>query len=325
VVLRAERVRRIDLAVYAGAAFTLMLLRWGSGLPSRITGVPYWYLSYVEGGFIRRALIGTITTPVLVGRPLREAAVMINATCVAATLVLIATLTLLFCRSGLRLLDPLPLLFLLSGALAWLATDLSNLDVFLVLLSLWAFMLLYRNNPAGLLLCAAVPLIHEGGAFLLGPLLAGLFAFRPESRRRCAVGAAIVTLAMLALWLFSTNRFEWPAGMPAWQPELLDQFRQLQVGQHAFVFAVPAVTLDMLVFSILPALAMAFWVATRRGAPVALVVLSGTLLTWSVTLIATDVDRLMAWGPFTAVVLAGLALTSADGSGAARRIEGARG
>jgi hypothetical protein len=269
-------------------------------------------LSYAEGGLIRRALVGTITTPLLVGWPLREAAVIINATCVAVTLVLIATFTVLFCRTGWRPWHPLPLLFLLSGALAWLATDLSNLDPLLVLLSLWAFILLYRGNPTGLLACAAVVFVHEGGTFLLSPLLLGLFAFRAQSRHLAVLGAAIVLAAMLTLWFFSTNRFAWPAGMPAWNPELLDEFRQVQVGQHAFVFALPQVTPDMLVFSVLPSLAMALYVAIRRGPSAALVVVAGTVLTWSVTMIATDVDRLMAWGPFTAVVLSGLALSSAD-------------
>jgi hypothetical protein len=94
-------------------------------------------------------------------------------------------------------------------------------------------------------------------------------------------------------------------------PELLEEFRQVQVGQRAFGIAIPEVRLDMLLFSVLPSLGMALYVAIARSAGAGLVVLAGTLLTWSITFIATDVDRLMAWGPFTAVILAGLALSSA--------------
>lgn len=301
-------------------AAMLMLARWASGLPPPIQ-IPYWYLSYSEG-FIRRALLGTLTMPWLVGLSLHQAVIAIAAIGTIISFLLIATLTALFRASRLPLLDPVPLLFVASGALAWLATDLSVLDGAVELFSLWAFALLYRGNLAGAALCAVVPLTHEGGLFLLLPLLGGLWLLRPEARRAVFAGGIAAAAATAALWFGATNRFAWPAGMPAVDPGYLADFVRWQLGQAPQVFGLlhwrP---LPSVVFSVLPALAIAAEVGRRAGWRRGSIVLAGVLFTWTTVAIALDTERLLAWGPLTAIVLAGLALR--EPYGRARHATGA--
>lgn len=281
------------------AIFLLMFVRWCSGMPPKITGIPYWYLSYFNGGLIRRAFVGTISAPLLSGLPLKDAALIVNIVSAIGSVFLIATLAWLL-RSHLFVAAML----IVSGALAWLATDLSNLDPFILLAVVWAFILINRNNPIGLILCAVTPLIHEGGIFILLPVLGGLFALRPDVRYLSLAGVAVVAATVLSLWLFSTNEFTWPAGMPAIDPAMLDEFRRIQVGQSAFLLAIPHIDSAMILFSVLPALAIAGYVATQGNPLHTVIVLGGIVATSSLVLIATDTDRLLAWTPFTAALLA---------------------
>jgi hypothetical protein len=295
------------------SAALLMGLALISGLPGLVQ-VPYWYLSYSEG-FIRRALLGTLTMPFLVDRPIGEAMHIIIAICATADAILIGGLTLFFQASRMRLLAPVPIAFLASGALPWLGRDLGMLDVFIDLLSLAAFALLFRGHAVGIALCAIVPLTHEGGLFLLLPLLGGLFLLRPSSRRVVALGALAAGAATAALWFFATAEFAWPAGMPPWDPVGLAAFRHWQLGQHP-VLAWPAIfPRDLL--PVAGAAVIAAATTYRHGWRAGAIVLGGTLFTWSSILIAVDTARLLAWGPLTAVLLAGLAARAEPAAAAA--------
>jgi len=286
-----------------GLIFALLAGRWVMGLPA-LCHVPYWYLSYTEG-FIRRAFVGTFTTPLLVGRPLSQVLAMIAVFGGAATLVLLAALTFGAVRRGG--FDALSLAFLFSNALPWLARDLGTLDPFFVLASFGAFLLIERGYAAiGLALCVIAPLIHEGALFLLLPLLGGLFVLRRDCRLAAFAGGTAAGLAALALWLFSTTNFAWPAGMPT---GVADNFVQWELGQGFHYFA-PRMTAGIVVFSVLPCLAMAAVAARRAGLLIGIGVLAGVLFTWSVALIAIDTARIFAWGPFTALGLAALAQRS---------------
>lgn len=298
------------------AAAVVMGLAFISGLPGKVE-IPYWYLSYSQG-FIRRALVGTLTMPFLVGRPFGEALHTIAAICATADVMLIGALTLLLRASRMRLLEPVPIAFLASGALTWIGRDFGFLDVFVELLSLAACVLLYRRNAAGVVLCALVPLAHEGGLFLLLPLLGGLFLLRPSSRPLVVAGIAVAAAAMTALWFCSTANFAWPPGMPQFDPAGLEGFRRWQLGQH-LVFAWPTIGPQASI-PVVACLVMSAATAYRCGWFAAAVVLSGTLFTWSPILIAVDTARLLAWGPLTAVVLAGLALKTAAPAGPHRSV-----
>ena len=289
------------LAAYAGPVllFALMLARWASGLPA-VCQLPYWYLSYTEG-FIRRALVGTFTLPLLVGHPLPAALVMIAAFGSIAGVALIIMLTVASGRRGAG--DPVVLAFVFSGALPWLAHDLGTLDTIVVLVSLGAFLLIDRGNGAGLMLCAIGPLIHEGALFLLAPLLAGMWLLRPERRWAAVAGGAAALMAALALWLFSTTDFAWPAGMPM---PVDESFVRWELGQSLRLFPL-YITPALLLFAVAPCVVIAVIAGQRAGWRLGGFVFGGVLLTWSVALIAFDTERLFAWGPFTAIALAQLA------------------
>lgn len=279
--------------------FALMLARWAMGLPG-LCHLPYWYLSYSEG-FIRRAFVGTLTMPLLVGRPLGEVMAIVAAFGGAAS---IALLAILVAGSGRqRALDAIPLAFVFSSALPSLARDLGTLDPFLVLAAVAAFLLTERGSLAAPALCAVAPLIHEGALFLLMPLLGGLFVLRPERRALAVAGAFAAGIAALALWLFSTTDFAWPAGMAM---PVGREFVEWELGQRFHLF-VPAITPDIVLFAIAPCALMAALAGRRAGRLRAAGVVAGALLTWSVTAIAYDNERLFAWGPVTAFLLAELA------------------
>lgn len=85
-----------------------------------------------------------------------------------------------------------------------------------------------------------------------------------------------------------------------------DSFVKWELGQGPHLFR-PQITAALLLFSVLPCAAMAVLAARRAGWLLGCGVFAGVLITWSVTLIAVDTERLFAWGPFTAIALAQLA------------------
>lgn len=275
-----------------------------SGFPP-IVANPQWYLSYSEG-FVRRGLLGTFVMPWLLGLSVADATRVLLPIVAAAAVLLLVTLAALLESSRMKLSDPILLSFLASGALAWLGTDLGLFDCFLELFALWGFVLLYRRQFFGAIFCVAVPLTHEGGLFLLLPLLAALWLLRPSARTSALAGAIAAAATAAVLWFGAhPAHFHWPAGMPPVAPGFMSRLEQ------GFAFAVPQIPLSALVFSILPSLVIALIVALRIGWSAAAIVLGATLATWSVVLIATDTERLLAWGPLTAVVVAGSALHEA--------------
>lgn len=293
-------VRRLPLLVALG----LMAARLVSGFPP-IVANPQWYLSYSEG-FIRRGLLGTFVMPWLLGLSIPDATRVILPIVAAGAVLLFVTLAALLERSRMTLGDPILLSFLLSGALAWLGTDLGLFDIFLELFSLWAFVLLYRRQLLGVTFCVAVPLTHEGGLFLLMPLLGALWVLRPPARSCVLAGAIAAAAAAAALWFGAhPAHFHWPVGTPPVAPGFMSRLDQ------GFAFALPQVPQSAIAFSILPSLAIAMMVTLRIGSRAGVVVFGATLATWSVVLIATDTERLLAWGPLTAVVVAGLTLHEA--------------
>ena len=285
-------------------ALGLMGVRLVSGFPP-IVANPHWYLSYSEG-FIRRGLLGTFVMPWLLGLSVADATRVILPIVVAAAVLLLVTLAALFERSGMKLGDPIVLSFLASGGLAWLGTDLGLFDAFLELFALWAVVLFDRRQFLGTIFCIAVPLTHEGGLFLLMPLLAALWLLRPPARACILVGAIAAAAAAAALWFGARPaHFHWPTGTPPVDPGFMSRLEQ------GFAVALPGIPQSAMVFSILPSLAIAAMVGLRIGWLAGAVVLGATLATWSVVLIASDTERLLAWGPLTAVIVAGLALHEA--------------
>jgi hypothetical protein len=90
------------VAAWAAAA-ALMALAVLSGMPGTIE-IPYWYLSYSQG-FIRRALVGSLTMPWPAGRPLGGALHIVSATAATAALWLFATADFAW-PAGMPRLDP---------------------------------------------------------------------------------------------------------------------------------------------------------------------------------------------------------------------------
>ena len=279
--------------------FIFVITSWATGLPGWVAP-RYWYLSYAEG-FIRRAFLGTLISPFLLNRSFDQAMVIVAATCYVASFVFLVVVTLR--------LRPLPLLiivaFLLSNALAMLAYDYGNLDVWLVLAVFGAVSL---DRPSlALPLCAVAPLIHEGSVWLVLPVLGGIWLLRPEQRARAALGGILALGAAAALWLFSTNQFAWLPGTP----EVIVSgpgeagFVAWMLGQ-SFHFYRPALEWRALVFSVLPCAAIALEAVRHGGWRVGIIVALAVLATWSVVVIVapTDTARFMAWGPITALLLA---------------------
>ena len=285
--------------------FALLLARWATGLPGEACDVPYFYLSYTEG-FIRRALVGTFTLPLLAGRSLGGAMAMIGVVNVVA-----ATLFLGLLTHRIRDVSPPVLLaFIASGALPWLANDLGNLDTWVVLFAFAALCGLERHPIAGLALCALAPLVHEGTVFLLLPMLGGLWIARDEKRALVILATAIVLTAFLCVWLFSTTDFTWPPLPGTLNPsfvrwelgQTLQQYLSLPLAErfHLSWTLVPA--------SILPCALIAAAVGYSAGWRAGAVIMIGVMITWSLVLVAADTARLLAWGPFTAVALASFAV-----------------
>lgn len=281
--------------------FALLLARWATGLPGEACEVPYFYLSYTEG-FIRRALVGTFTLPLLAGRSLSGAMAIIGIVNIVG-----ATLFIGLLAHRIRDVAPTALLaFIASGALPWLANDLGNLDTWVLLFAFAAVCGLERRPMAGLALCALAPLAHEGTVFLLLPMLGGLWIARAEKRALVIVATAIALTAFLCVWLFATTEFTWPP-LPG---TLNPSFVRWELGQtlHQYL-ALPLAERFHLSWTILPesilpcaliAAAVGYTVDWRAGA----VVMIGVTITWSIVLVAADTARLLAWGPFTAVALA---------------------
>lgn len=295
---------RAQLAV---ALFAVAALRLASGLPS-FCELPYWYLSYTEG-FIRRAFVGTLTGPLLLGMPRDQALLTIGMICLAANLSLLLMLGIALAKSHLKIVDPLIVLFIFSNALVWLGHDLGTLDAFIFLVSVGGFLLIYRGKQvSGLAFCAVAPLIHEGTIFLLVPLLGVVWLLRPERRQVSLCGMALAVATGLVLWRFSTTEFAWPAGMPILAEDHLDlqEFVSSQLGQGLRFFR-PRIDMAVIFFSIAPCVAMALLTAYRVGWVAGACTIAAVMITWSITLIAYDTARLFAWGPIVAAVAAGLA------------------
>ena len=300
--LRAMLTPRVAPAL----VFAVLLARWATGLPGEACEVPYFYLSYTEG-FIRRALVGTFTLPLLAGRSLGDAMAMIGIVNIIG-----ATLFLGLLAHRIRDVSPLILLaFIASGALPWLANDLGNLDTWILLFAFAAVCGLERCPLAGLALCALAPLVHEGTVFLLLPMLGGLWIAREQKRALVAVASAITLTAVLCVWLFATTDFTWPP-LPG---TLNPSFVRWELGQtlHQYL-ALPLAERFHLSWTLLPAsvlpcaliaAAVGYSIGWRPGA----MVMIGVMITWSVVLVAADTARLLAWGPFTAVALASFALS----------------
>ncbi len=304
-----------------GVVIGLLLVgRWATGFVGAswlLVWMPLWYLSYTEG-FLRRAFVGTFIMPFVVGLPLAQAEALVRQSALLAAFALLLLLT--WQLQGMPRLTLFA--FVVSDALPWLARNLGNLDTWVTFAVLAAIEAIDRPNAAAAtgrrkvpviapLLCVIVPLIHEGGLWLLLPMLGGIWRLRPELRRRAGLAGAAALLAAAALWLFSTTQFSWPAGMP---PELRDdpgmpKWIALFLGQSPHFYWPPCQTCTtpawrIGVFSGLPCIAIVADVWRRAGGRAGAVVAFAIAATWSICLITSDTDRLMAWGPFTAVIVA---------------------
>lgn len=297
----------------------LMLGRWWSGFPATIQ-LQYWYLSYSQG-LIRRGLVGTLTTPWLVGLPLPDAMFVISKICVAAALALIATLAFTFYAYRLRWHDPIVLLFIASNCLPFAAHDLGTLDVFIMLLSLWVLFLIGRRSLFAAPVALLAILMHEGALFFMLPMLGGVWLRHRSSRTVVALTATSALAGAALLWKFASNTYQWPVGMPAVDAVALHNFIAQQLTQNPRLL-VPRVDWHSIVFSMLPCLLMCCVVSRRAGWRASGIVLGGTLVTWSLVLIALDVDRLLSWSPLTAAILAGMLLSPRAVQSAARPVAG---
>ena len=276
---------------------------WAAGLPGWVAP-RYWYLSYAEG-FIRRAFVGTFVAPFLLDRSPEQAMMIVSWLCYLVSFIVLVIIT-----AKLRSL-PLPIViaFLLSNALATLAYNYGNLDIWLVLAVLGAVSLdrLWLALP----LCAIAPLIHEGSLWLLLPALGGSWVLRPDLKGRAELGAVLALVSAAVLWLFSTNQFTWLPGTP----EVIAsgpgeaEFVAWMLGQSFRLYR-PALDWQAALFSVLPCAATVLLVARQSGWRAGMIVAFAVFATWSIVLIVapTDTGRFMAWGPITALLLAEAAI-----------------
>jgi hypothetical protein len=291
--------------VWSGLIALLLLISWSRGWPGAVES-PYWYLSYAHG-FIRRGLIGTITSPFLVGRPLATALAVAASICTVTTLLVVGFLSY---RLAALIKDPAAMAavmaFAVSPTLSMLARDLGFLDIFLIAATL-AAAACHRAGRTWLAsaICLLAPLIHEAFFFLAAPALAGAAYGRRGGLLARLVPLFAMAAATLAVWFGASRTVIWQSGIPIGQSDL-DAFAAWQLGQQVVLSAWPAPSASVVVLSALSVAVSAAAAWRLEGAFYGVATALGGLFTASILAVAIDVDRFIAWAPVTSIVMLAL-------------------